>query len=137
MWSALTNVLNAERYVLRQVATAVKRGILFEITYSPVIQGSATRRQVMESTSLVVEYMRGKHFILSSDVDSHAHLRGPYDVMNIGCVVGLPEEQVKITRDLTQDEELILLFYRLGGLCVRTVGWSSSTLTQGNFGIRQ
>lgn len=85
-------------YIIRtirlQVAAAVKRGILFEITHSPVTQSPATRRQLMESTRLVVEYMRGKQFILSSDAENLSQLRGPYDVLNIGCIIGLPEEQV-------------------------------------------
>lgn len=48
----------------------------------------------MEGTSLVVEYTRGKWFVMGSDADNWGQLRGPHDVLNIGCVIGLPEEQV-------------------------------------------
>lgn len=60
------------------------------------MQASATRRQVLDGTNLLIEYVRGKQFVLTSDAENIAQIRGPHDVMNIGCILGLPEEQVEI-----------------------------------------
>jgi hypothetical protein len=49
----------------------------------------------MESTNLLVEYTRGKQFVLSSGAENIAQLRGPHDAGNIACVMGLPEEQAR------------------------------------------
>ena len=73
----------------------MKRGILFEISYACAIQGSAQRRQLLEGTRVVVEYLKGKQFVFSSDSDGIAQFRSPHDVMNIACIIGLPEDQVQ------------------------------------------
>jgi RNase P/RNase MRP subunit p30 len=72
---------------------AVKRGIHFEIIYSPVIGPVAgARREVFSNTRVFIQYLRGRSLILSSGADSIGQLRGPMDVCNIGKL--LPEKSL-------------------------------------------
>lgn len=64
---------------------AVKRGIHFEIIYSPLIgTASGPRQEVFSNTRVLIQYLRGRNILLSSGADSIGQIRGPMDVNNIG-----------------------------------------------------
>lgn len=71
---------------------AVKRGIHFEISYSGLLQSPGTRREMLSSSQLIVQYLHNKHIILTSAADVAAILRGPSDVINIGTVLNIPKQ---------------------------------------------
>lgn len=72
---------------------AVKRGINFEILYSPLITSPASRRMILATCRTLIKYLHGKHIVLSSGAETMSQLRGPMDVVNMGEVLGLTKEQ--------------------------------------------
>ena len=64
---------------------AVKRGIHFEIIYSPILgAASGPRAETFSNTRVLIQYLRGRNVIISSGADNIANIRGPMDVCNIG-----------------------------------------------------
>lgn len=74
---------------------AVKRGVYFEILYSPLLTSPATRRQILSNCRILIKYLHGKHIILSSGAETMEQLRGPMDVVNMGELLGLTREQAR------------------------------------------
>ena len=73
---------------------AVKRGIHFEITYSAILSSAAGgRKELFANTKVLIQYLRGRHVILSSNSDSWMTVRGPMDVCNLGVLLGLKQDQ--------------------------------------------
>ncbi|CAI9105258.1 OLC1v1004142C1 [Oldenlandia corymbosa var. corymbosa] len=77
------------------VQAAVKRGVYFEISYSGLIVDAQSRRQLISTAKLLVDWTRRKNLIVSSAAPSAAELRGPYDVANLLFLLGLPFEHAK------------------------------------------
>lgn len=73
---------------------AVKRGISFEIIYSPMISVSGSRKEIIAGTKVLLQYLRGRNIIISSGTDSMLSLRGPNDVINIGMLLGIKQHVV-------------------------------------------
>lgn len=64
---------------------AVRRGIYFEIIYSPILGiASGPRAETFSNTRVLIQYLRGRNIIISSGADLVAQIRGPMDVCNIG-----------------------------------------------------
>lgn len=72
-----------------QVDAAIKRSIFFEITYTPCLGDSAGRRYFFSNASNLVRLTGGKHLLLSSGATRDILLRSPYDVINVGILIGL------------------------------------------------
>ncbi|DAZ98102.1 TPA: hypothetical protein N0F65_005264 [Lagenidium giganteum] len=68
---------------------AIKRQIFFEITYTPCLGDSAGRRYFFSNASNLVRVTGGRHLLLSSYASRDILLRSPYDVINLGILVGL------------------------------------------------
>lgn len=51
--------------------------------------GSSTRREILSNTRMIIQYLRGKNIIISSNVDAYNQLRGPFDVINVGKLLQL------------------------------------------------
>jgi ribonuclease P/MRP protein subunit RPP1 len=78
------------------VSAALKRGIRFEICYSPGISGGTdARRNVISGATALIRATRGRGIILSSEVRDVLALRAPNDVMNLVQVWGLGQERGK------------------------------------------
>jgi len=74
------------------VDEAVGRGICFELCYSGVLSSSGARRELLSSSRTLVQYLRGRNIILSSNAIALAQLRGPADVINVASALGLNAE---------------------------------------------
>ncbi|XP_055849773.1 ribonuclease P protein subunit p30 [Episyrphus balteatus] len=74
---------------------AVKRGVFFEIKYSPVITNSSCRKDTIKLTHNYHAKGKSKSIILSSSAKCTFDLRGPYDVSNLALIFGLSEDQGK------------------------------------------
>ncbi|KAK9050468.1 hypothetical protein SSX86_030561 [Deinandra increscens subsp. villosa] len=85
------------RFRLKQqlIKAAIERGVYFEITYSGLLIDAQLRRQMISNTKLLVEWTRGKNIIFSSAAASVTEFRGPYDVANLACLLGLSMERAK------------------------------------------
>lgn len=84
----------------KTVASALQRGIRFEICYSPGIGGSGgpgsdARRNLISGATALIRATRGRGIILSSEARNALRLRGPYDVMNLAQLWGLGQERDK------------------------------------------
>lgn len=71
------------------IATAMKRGLYFEITYTPCLGDTAGRRYFFSNASNLVRFTNGKNLVFSSSATRDILLRSPYDVINIGLLAGL------------------------------------------------
>ena len=63
--------------------TAVQRGICFELLYGPMLFASSGRQNVISNSRVLIQYLRGKHLILSSGCETMGGVRAPKDAMNI------------------------------------------------------
>ncbi|GJQ86603.1 hypothetical protein Trydic_g7836 [Trypoxylus dichotomus] len=73
----------------------VDKGFYFEILYAPAIQDSAQRKNMIQTSHIYHTYGKSKNIIISSGATSSMLLRGPYDIINLGIIFGLSEEQAK------------------------------------------
>ncbi|XP_058817680.1 ribonuclease P protein subunit p30 [Topomyia yanbarensis] len=74
---------------------AVSRNIMFEIKYGPAIVNSNDRKDAINRAHRYHSYGKSKNVIITSEAKSRFHVRGPYDVANLGLIFGLSEEQSK------------------------------------------
>lgn len=80
----------------KTVASALQRGIRFEICYSPGITGgSEARRNLISGATALIRATRGRGLIISSDARNALGLRGPWDVINLAVVWGMGQERGK------------------------------------------
>lgn len=62
---------------------ALKRGQFFEIKYSPFINCSNLRKDIIKVTHNYHSKGKSKNLIISSGALDYFDLRGPYDVANL------------------------------------------------------
>jgi ribonuclease P/MRP protein subunit RPP1 len=80
----------------RTVASALQRGIRFELCYSPGITGGIdARRNLISGATALIRATRGRGIIISSEARSALGLRGPWDVINLAIVWGISQERGK------------------------------------------
>lgn len=84
----------------KTVASALQRGIRFEICYSSGIANSTgpssdARRNLISGAAALIRATRGRGIILSSEAKNALSVRGPYDVMNLAQLWGLGQERGK------------------------------------------
>ncbi|XP_072014312.1 ribonuclease P protein subunit p30-like [Amphiura filiformis] len=77
------------------VKCALERGVYFEIPYAPAIRDSTIRRHVISNALNLVRACRGRNIIISSFANKPLELRGPHDVVNLGLLFGMNENQAK------------------------------------------
>ena len=63
------------------LASAVKRGIHFEIIYSGLLRDPTSRRHLINNSQALTRILRGRNLILSSGARNSFEMRGPADVM--------------------------------------------------------
>ena len=80
----------------KTVASALQRGVRFEICYSPGITGgSDARKNLISGGTALIRATRGRGLVISSEAKSALGLRGPWDVVNLAAVWGLGQERGK------------------------------------------
>ncbi len=78
------------------IASALQRGIRFEVCYSPGITGSSdARRNLISGATALIRATRGRGIIISSEARSALGLRGPWDVINLAVVWGMGQDRGK------------------------------------------
>ncbi|EDW77262.1 uncharacterized protein Dwil_GK18180 [Drosophila willistoni] len=73
----------------------VRRGLYFEIKYSPAIADSNNRKDMIKIAQNYCTKGKSKNIIFSSGALDDFQLRGPYDVANLAFIFGLSEDQGK------------------------------------------
>lgn len=80
----------------KTVASALQRGVRFEICYSPGIAGgSDARRNLITGATSLIRATRGRGIIISSEAKNALDCRGPWDVINLAQIWGLNQERCK------------------------------------------
>ncbi|XP_053675585.1 ribonuclease P protein subunit p30 [Anopheles nili] len=74
---------------------AVDRNIAFEIKYAPAIINSNERKATIKRAHRYHSFGKSKNVIISSNALNPFQLRSPYDIVNLGLIFGLSEEQSK------------------------------------------
>jgi len=74
---------------------AVARGVFFEIVYTPMLTNATLRKDVMSGTRVLIQFLRGRNIVLSSGVEHCQDVRGPFDAINIGQLLGMSQQQAK------------------------------------------
>ncbi|KAF9405472.1 hypothetical protein BGZ94_003526 [Podila epigama] len=77
------------------VGLAVERGIYFEVCYGAAIRDATARRNLISNAQSLIRVTRGKNIILSSQAMRAMELRGPYDIVNFGTLLGLNQAVAK------------------------------------------
>ena len=77
------------------VSAALKRGLVFEISYSKLLQDETTRRNAFSGARSLCRCTRGKGVIISSGTKHHLDLRSPWDIANIATLFDLKGSQAK------------------------------------------
>ncbi|KAG9304642.1 hypothetical protein G9A89_020206 [Geosiphon pyriformis] len=77
------------------VGSAIDRGIYFEICYASAIRDSTSRRQLISNAQNLFRVTRGKNIIISGGAQKAMELRGPYDIVNLGTIMGMNQAVAK------------------------------------------
>lgn len=62
---------------------AIRRGLCFEIQYSPAIVDSSRRREIITTAHGYASQRKSKNVIISSGAQNRFQVRGPYDLANL------------------------------------------------------
>lgn len=80
----------------KTVASALQRGVRFEICYSlSITSGNDARRNLISGAGSLIRATRGRGIILSSEARNALGVRGPWDVINLAQIWGLSQERGK------------------------------------------
>ncbi|XP_069674523.1 ribonuclease P protein subunit p30 [Periplaneta americana] len=89
------NNIGVVKYNRKMYNMAVGRGISFELMYAPAIRDSTARKNIIQLAHSYHAYGKSKQIVVSSGASNPFHIRGPYDIVNLGLLFGLSEEQSK------------------------------------------
>ncbi|XP_011147047.1 ribonuclease P protein subunit p30 isoform X2 [Harpegnathos saltator] len=85
---------------------AVERGLSFEIQYADLLQPE-TRKMAIYYSHLFYSYGKSRNVIISSGANNINRIRNPYDIINLGPLLGLNEEKSK--EAILKQSQLLLL----------------------------
>lgn len=74
------------------VTEAIKKGIMFEVTYSQAIEDMSVRRMIFSNAIQLIQATKGKNIIFSSGTEEAFYHRSPYDSINLASVLELSKE---------------------------------------------
>ena len=80
----------------KTMASALHRGIKFEICYGPGVlnsDGGASRRNLISNATQLIRATRGRGIVISSGAKRALACRGPADVVNLAVLWGLGQER--------------------------------------------
>ena len=78
------------------MASALQRGIRFEVCYGPGVlnsDGGASRRNLISNATQLIRATRGKGIVISSEAKRALACRGPADVVNLAVLWDLGQER--------------------------------------------
>lgn len=81
-------------FKFKTVSDAIKRGVRFEVCYSQGLLGEAlARRNLISNVTQLIRATRGRGIIISSEAKRALGCRGPWDVINLAAIWGLPQDR--------------------------------------------
>jgi len=109
------------RFNRKQYRQATDRGIFFEIPYSAMLRDSSLRKKIIHMSHLFHSIGKSKNIIISSGGSTPLELRGPYDVANLGLLLGLTEGEARSALSLSGRSVALHGVARKTGKCVSYV----------------
>lgn len=80
----------------KMLASAISRGIRFEICYSAALAGGAdARRYLITNATALIRTTRGRGIVISSEARRALGCRAPWDVVNLATVWGMKQDRGK------------------------------------------
>ncbi|XP_050455686.1 ribonuclease P protein subunit p30 [Cataglyphis hispanica] len=124
----LISGLKMKRKLYRQ---AVARGLCFEIQYADLLNRK-TRVATIHYSHLLHMYYKCMNVIISSGADNPNLIRNPYDIINLGSMLGLSE--IKSKAAILNQCQLLLLRAerRISGKAVFTVEFTEDPVEEDN-----
>ncbi|XP_029161901.1 ribonuclease P protein subunit p30 isoform X2 [Nylanderia fulva] len=120
--------IKLKRKLYRQ---AVARGLCFEIQYADLLNRK-TRIATIHYSHLLHMYYKCMNVIISSGADNPNLIRSPYDIINLGSMLGLSESKSKAAI-LNQCQLLLLRAERrISGKAVFTVEFTKEPIEEDN-----
>ncbi len=87
----------AVRWTRKLYRECVDKHLRFEICYAPMIRDASARRRTISQAHTYFAVGKSKNVVLSSGAQASIELRGPQDVSNLGFILGLNEQQGKMS----------------------------------------
>lgn len=85
-------------YIKRpHVNVAKEKGVFFEIPYAMALRDNGQRRSLIGNAAVLLRATVGKQLITSSGATSAMELRGPHDIINLGLLFNLSQEQARLS----------------------------------------
>ncbi|KAG0724461.1 Ribonuclease P protein subunit p30 [Chionoecetes opilio] len=122
------------RFARKLLRLAVERNIYFELSYGPCITDSSSRQQTITLSHILHQCSRSANIIITSQARVPAHLRHPYDVINLGRFFGLTEAGAKAALVSMAHNVVYCAAMRRQGVarCVAKVTLLKEPVTQSN-----
>lgn len=89
MLLSATHTRLACRMRISLLREAIRRGIRFELVYSPLLREPGTRARLLANASQLVHLTGGKGIIISSGARRAAELRGPVEAASLTKLLGM------------------------------------------------
>lgn len=83
------------RLVRKLYRLAVDQNMYFEVPYAPAIDQSDISRAIISAAHTFHAVGKSENIVVTSGAKNSYELRGPYDVIALGLILGLNEEQSK------------------------------------------
>ncbi|KAJ1515744.1 Ribonuclease P protein subunit p30 [Coelomomyces lativittatus] len=77
------------------VNEAQRRGVGFEITFASALKDDTSKRNLISNARNLIRVTHGKGVILSSGASHWLDTRGVLDIINLGCLFGMPMHRAK------------------------------------------
>lgn len=79
----------------KTLSSATARGLRIELCYGPGFESSdkVARRNLCSNATNVIRSSKGRNIIISSEAKKALACRGPWDVVNLATVWGLPQDR--------------------------------------------
>ncbi|XP_046437836.1 ribonuclease P protein subunit p30-like [Daphnia pulex] len=106
------------RFTRKHYRQATDRGIFFEIPYSHMLRDSSNRKKIIQISHLYHTVGKSRNVIISSGALTPLELRNPYDVANLGLLLGLSEGEARSALNLSGRSVALHAVTRKTGKCV-------------------
>ena len=85
----------AVRWSRKLYNMALDKGIWFELPYASAVLDSSARRNLIDAGHQYHAFGKSKNILISSGAENPLQVRGPYDIINLGLLLGLSGEQAR------------------------------------------
>ncbi|KCV71364.1 hypothetical protein H696_02316 [Fonticula alba] len=96
------------------ISQAISRGLFFEVCYSAALSDAGSRRNLIQTASILLGHSKGRNVIFSSAAMRALELRSPLDVANLGCLFGIDQSTSRMLVSSNPSQLLLKCATRTG-----------------------